>query len=99
MESSFSLRRTRETSSNKLTVSIQEDAAATKIDLSVTDPETDMYTMVVTKLPGKGKLFYANADGSKGAEVANAPTHAHPHAHAHAHVHAHSRMRTLRFLR
>ncbi|QDZ23689.1 hypothetical protein HOP50_11g62290 [Chloropicon primus] len=51
------------------TVNLEEDQAHEKISLDVLDPETDMYTMVITKLPQKGKLFLENSDGSVGAEI------------------------------
>ena len=51
------------------TVNVQEDSAPTKITLGVTDPETDMYTIAITKLPSKGKLYFENSDGSMGDEI------------------------------
>ena len=51
------------------TVNVQEDSAPTKITLGVTDPETDMHTIAITKLPSKGKLYFENSDGSIGSEI------------------------------
>ena len=51
------------------TVNVVEDSAATKIALDILDPETDMYTIAITKLPSKGKLYFEASDGGKGAEI------------------------------
>ena len=55
--------------SKSQSVTVLEDQDAKKVTLEVIDPETDKATIVITKLPTKGKLYFENKDGTVGGEI------------------------------